>query len=46
MKIWGEIKEKGSDGPSAAEGVVEREVWYDATGSVYVGNVFAILPLI
>lgn len=46
MKIWGEIKEKGSDGPSAAEGVVEREVWCDVMDFVFVGNVFAILLLI
>jgi len=46
VKTWGEIKEKGSDGPSAAVGVVEREVWFEDMVFDFAGNVSVIQPLI
>ena len=46
MKIWGEIKENGSDGPTAAADAEGREVWCDDMDFGFAGNVSVILQLI
>ncbi len=39
VRKWDEIKEKGSDGPTAVADVVVREGWFVVMDFVFAGNV-------
>ncbi len=44
VKIWDEIKEKGSDGPTVVADVVGSVEWFDVMAFDFAGNVSATLP--